>query len=140
MKDAMDKVKKFHELGSVPVSNMPSRASYVDNSKIRIKLLQEEFLEYKEAEADEDLVAIAKELADMVYVICGTALTYGIPFDEVFDEVHRSNLSKFINGVKMRADGKILKGDSYFLPELHKIFNKLYPGCLDEYYTEDFIR
>lgn len=130
MKDAMNKVRKFHELGDVPVHNKPNRASYVDNRVLRIKLLKEEFYEYKTAEADEDLVAIAKELADMIYIICGTALTYGIPLAEVFDEVHRSNLSKFDGGVEKRGDGKVLKGDSYFLPEIHKIFNKLYPGCL----------
>ncbi len=128
MKDAMNKVRKFHKLGNIPINDIPNRASYNDNKELRIKLLEEEFLEYKKAEAEEDLVAIAQELSDMIYIICGTALTYGIPLPEVFDEVHRSNLSKFENGVEKRSDGKVLKGNSYFLPEVHNIFNKVYPG------------
>lgn len=41
-----------------------------------------------------DLVGIADGLADVLYVVIGTAAAYGIDIQEVFDEVHRSNLSK----------------------------------------------
>jgi len=43
-----------------------------------------------------DLVGIADGLADVLYVVIGTAVAYGIDIQEVFDEVHRSNLSKTV--------------------------------------------
>lgn len=43
-----------------------------------------------------DLVGIADGLADVLYVVFGTAIAYGIDIQEVFDEVHRSNLSKTV--------------------------------------------
>jgi predicted HAD superfamily Cof-like phosphohydrolase len=50
-------------------------------------------------------------LADLVYVVIGTAIQYGIPFDAVFAEVHRANMSKLgPDGVPvLREDGKIIK-------------------------------
>jgi predicted HAD superfamily Cof-like phosphohydrolase len=43
-----------------------------------------------------DLVGIADGIADVLYVVIGTAVAYGIDIQEVFDEVHRSNLSKTV--------------------------------------------
>ena len=43
-----------------------------------------------------DLVGVADGLSDVLYVVIGTAVAYGIDIQEVFDEVHRSNLSKTI--------------------------------------------
>lgn len=43
-----------------------------------------------------DLVGVADGLADVLYVVIGTAVAYGIDIQEVFDEVHRSNLSKTV--------------------------------------------
>ena len=40
-------------------------------------------------------------------------------FVEAFEEVHRSNMSKFENGKPIfREDGKIIKGKNYFRPNL----------------------
>ncbi len=43
-----------------------------------------------------DLVGIADGLADVLYVVIGTAVAYGTDIQEVFNEVHRSNLSKTV--------------------------------------------
>jgi predicted HAD superfamily Cof-like phosphohydrolase len=87
--------------------------------KDRISFLQEEFDEYVEPARAGDLAAVADALADMVYVIHGTALAYGIPLDEVLAEVHRSNMSKLgLDGRPMlRADGKVVKGSTGRLAE-----------------------
>lgn len=45
---------------------------------------------------DGDLVGVADGIADVLYVVIGTAIAYGINIKEVFDEVHRSNLSKTV--------------------------------------------
>src|SRR4029453_6442141 len=54
---------------------------------------------------------IAKEVADLLYVVYGTAVSYGIDMAPVFREVHRSNMSK-VGGYK-REDGKWVKPATY---------------------------
>ena len=65
-----------------------------------------------------------KELADLQYVLSGTVVAFGLPFEEIFDRVHKSNMSKLVNGkVLKREDGKFLKGPNYkppFLDDLAK--------------------
>lgn len=92
--------------------SMRPRLPKPDIRELRIQLLREEFEEYLRAEAAHDLVDVADALADMLYVIYGTAVSYGIPMDEVFSEVHASNMSKLgPDGQPIfREDGKVLKG------------------------------
>lgn len=67
-----------------------------------------------------DREALAKELADVVYVAYGTALAYGIDLDIALREVHESNMTKLDDDGKaiVRDDGKILKGPNYRPPIL----------------------
>ena len=45
--------------------------------------------------------------------------------EEIFDEIHRSNMSKIEDGVVLRrADGKVQKGKNYFKPNIEQILNK----------------
>ncbi len=108
MKHVLEQVRLFNETGRVAMPGFDAA-----DRDLRIRLLEEEWNEYLEAEGFDDLVGIADALADMIYIIAGTALVYGIPLDRVFDEVQRSNMSKFADGVNVREDGKILKGASY---------------------------
>ncbi|MFB7760825.1 hypothetical protein [Streptomyces xiamenensis] len=64
--------------------------------------------------------AVAKELADVLYVTYGTADALGIDLPAVFAEVHRSNMSKLDaeGRVLRRPDGKVLKGPGYQPPVL----------------------
>ena len=60
-----------------------------------------------------------KELADLQYVLSGMVVALGIPMEEVFSRVHKSNLSKLVNGKPLkREDGKVLKGPNYQKPDL----------------------
>ena len=88
----------------------------------RISLLDEEYAEAVEALNWGDRRYIAKELADLVYVAVGTAVALEIPFDDVFDAVHRANMSKFQDR-EVREDGKVLKGPGYQDPaaEIEKL-------------------
>lgn len=65
--------------------------------------------------------ALAKELADILYVVYGTADLLEIPIEAVFGEVHRSNMSKVgpDGQVIRREDGKILKPDTYREADVH---------------------
>lgn len=95
-----------------------------DDSKyatdLRIKLIDEEFTELIEAIGWGDKVQIAKELADLVYVVVGTAITMGIPFNKVMGALQISNMSKFDEDGKATfiSDGKVLKGPNYVGAEL----------------------
>jgi len=91
--------------------------------ELRLRLLKEEYEEYIQGECKNDVENIAKELADIIYIVCGTAASYGIPLDKVFSEVHRSNLSKLNEdgSVSRRSDGKILKPDGWKPPDIKSI-------------------
>lgn len=90
---------------------------------LRMTLCTEEWYEFMEAHEGEDLTLLADAICDLVYVLVGTAVSYGIPFDRCFAEVHRSNMSKLDENGKpiVREDGKILKGPNFSPPDLHSI-------------------
>jgi predicted HAD superfamily Cof-like phosphohydrolase len=75
-----------------------------------------------------DLEQIADALGDKLYILCGTILAHGLQdkIAEVFNEIHRSNMSKLDDNGKpvYREDGKILKSNNYFLPAIKKILEK----------------
>ena len=96
-----------------------------EERKLRVKLLREEFLEYLDGESFNDLVEVADALADIIYIACGTAVSYGIPLDDVFAEVHRSNMAKLVDGkVIRREDGKIQKPEGWTAPDIKSVLDK----------------
>ena len=110
MDEAQKMVREFHREFDSHVAESPS----VPDPKtmvLRERLIQEEFDELKEAMKAGTLPAIAKELADLLYVVYGTAVSYGIDMAPVFREVQRSNMSK-VGGYK-RDDGKWVKPPTY---------------------------
>jgi predicted HAD superfamily Cof-like phosphohydrolase len=118
MVDPYKALWEFHtafDLTRSEAPHLPNR----DIRYLRIKLLREEWEEYLEGEANDDIVEIADALADMVYIAYGTAVAYGIPLDKVFEEVHRSNMAKLVDGkVIRREDGKVLKPDGWTPPDI----------------------
>lgn len=110
MTDEQAMVKAFHSKFEILIQEAPADLNE-ETKKLRVRLIQEEFDELKEAMASGNLAAVAKEMADLLYVTYGTAVSYGIDMEPVFQEVHRSNLSK-IGGYK-RADGKWIKPPTY---------------------------
>lgn len=103
-----------------------------DLRKLRMSLINEEQSEVRDEmygirylKSDEvDKKKLTKELADLLYVTIGTATTFGLPLEEVFWEVHKSNLSKLGDDGKpiYREDGKVLKGPNYKEPDLDQFF------------------
>lgn len=82
---------------------------------LRLALIEEEFTEFIEALNYGDDVFIAKEAADLVYVVVGTLIARGIPFNDVFAALQTSNMTKVgpDGQVTKREDGKILKGEHF---------------------------
>ena len=110
MNAAQKMVQEFHEEFDIHVASTPSLPTEATQT-LRNRLVQEEFEELQEAMQHKDLSAIAKELADLLYVVYGTAVSLGIDMEPVFKEVHRSNMSK-VGGYK-REDGKWVKPPTY---------------------------
>lgn len=77
---------------------------------LRIRLMMEELSELIIAIHENDIVKVADALADLDYVVTGTAISFGIPHTQVFREVHRSNMTKpklngFDKGGKVEKEG-----------------------------------
>src|SRR5262245_40499235 len=126
MADEQAMVETFHRTFDIVVNPVPTVADRPTRG-LRVALIQEEFEELKEALAAEDLSSIAKEMADLLYVVYGTAVSYGIDMDPVFREVHRSNMSK-IGGYK-REDGKWVKPPTYSPAAIEPILMKQQDLC-----------
>jgi len=54
----------------------------------------EELAELALAMADRDEIAMADAMGDLQYLLLGDCVTFDIPMGEVFDEIHRSNMTK----------------------------------------------
>jgi predicted HAD superfamily Cof-like phosphohydrolase len=143
-----NKVKEFMQKAGQHTPDcltIPSK----ENRELRVKLLLEEVLELAKASGVDirqftdngnviheplsmdnciveatsdivDVVEVADAIADINYVSYGCAVTYGIDMEPVEKEVHRSNMSKFIDGYR-RDDGKWIKGPSYSPANLKNI-------------------
>jgi predicted HAD superfamily Cof-like phosphohydrolase len=96
--------------------------------QLRYNLIKEENEEYLDACKAGDIVEIADALGDQLYILFGTILKHGLQhkIEEVYDEIHRSNMSKLDdNGEPIfREDGKIMKSGKYFKPDIKSILNK----------------
>ena len=117
-----NKVKLFMESFGQEVKSKPEFPSD-DILKLRTDLIDEEVKELWDACDARDLVEIADALTDILYVTYGMAHALGIPIDECFAEVQASNMSKFGEDGKpiYREDGKVMKGPSYFKPDLKNV-------------------
>ncbi|MGH7167283.1 MAG: MazG nucleotide pyrophosphohydrolase domain-containing protein [Nitrospiraceae bacterium] len=103
-------VSEFHRAFDILIGATPTAPDEATRL-LRVRLIQEEFDELKAELGQQDLAAVAKELADLLYVVYGTAVSCGIDLDPVFREGHRSNMTK-VGGHK-RADGKWVKPPGY---------------------------
>ena len=91
--------------------------------RLRLDLIEEELDELHYAIANKDMVEIADALGDLLYVVYGAGHAFGIDLDECFKEIHASNMSKLGPDGKpiKREDGKVLKPDTFFPPDLKSI-------------------
>lgn len=120
-------VAEFHEVFKIGNANEIKLIDEKDYM-LRYNLLKEENEEYLEACQRGDIVEIADALGDQLYILFGTILKHGLQhkIEEVYDEIHRSNMSKLDeNGMPIfREDGKIMKSNLYFKPDIKRILEK----------------
>lgn len=106
MSNVQDMVRAFHEKYQLPLGRTD-----LQTNATRARMLVEEAGEARDEllAAAVDRVALAKELADTVYVAYGAAVEHDIPLDAIVQLVHRSNMTK--NGGVL--NGKLTKGPGY---------------------------
>jgi predicted HAD superfamily Cof-like phosphohydrolase len=121
-------VEKFHDSFGIGNNYEPTTELSNDEILLRYKLMREENEEYLEAAQEGDLVEVADALGDQLYILCGTILRHGLQHKiaEVFEEIQRSNMSKLDKDGKpiYREDGKVMKSDLYFKPDIKTILNQ----------------
>ncbi|WP_449435616.1 pyrophosphohydrolase domain-containing protein [Pedobacter steynii] len=93
--NSLNQVAEFHRTFKHPIENSPIIPSK-QRSDLRVSLLVEEVKELQQAIEDNNLVEVADALCDIQYVLAGAILEFGLAdkFKDLFDEVHRSNMSK----------------------------------------------
>jgi predicted HAD superfamily Cof-like phosphohydrolase len=127
LSETIDMVKEFHEAFKIGNEEKPIAEIGEKDYMLRYKLMREENEEYLEAAQNGDLIEIADACGDMLYILCGTLLKHGLQhkIEEVFKEIQSSNMSKLdVNGEPIyREDGKVLKSDQYFKPNIKTILN-----------------
>ena len=116
-----EKVGLFMTTFGQEVKKKPSLSTDKINN-LRIKLIEEELNELKEAISKKDLKEAADALTDILYVAYGAGHAFGINLDACFEEVQKSNMSKLGNDGKpiYNENGKVMKGPNYFKPDLNK--------------------
>jgi len=129
MNDYESKVRDFHVAFDAAV-DVPFSEELLN---LRRTLIAEEvkelFAEFDKAIAElraggtvskKTCAEMMKEMADVQYVLSGSAVTFGLPIDKVYARVHDSNMSKLGDDGKplRREDGKVLKGPNYHPPVL----------------------
>ena len=93
--NSLNQVAEFHTTFKHPIQPAPVIPSK-ERCQLRIALLAEELKELQEAVDNNDIVEVADALCDLQYVLAGAVLEFGLAekFKDLFDEVHRSNMSK----------------------------------------------
>jgi predicted HAD superfamily Cof-like phosphohydrolase len=117
MNKQLKQVIEFHEKYNVHLKDNPTLIDAEESLK-RYKFMREEVEEYLEGTENKDLPNIAKELCDVLYVTYGTIVAHGLQdiIGEIFDEVHRSNMTKEYHPYKIK------KGDGYREADIDRFF------------------
>jgi predicted HAD superfamily Cof-like phosphohydrolase len=124
----MKRVREFHEKMELAI-DQPYSKELMD---FRLRLLFEEIQELASAALDIEtnldveerhvmMQDLLKEMCDVVYVIKGMAVSFGMDFDKAFELVHKSNMSKL--PLIKDANGKVQKGLNYEPPILEGLIN-----------------
>lgn len=114
----------------------------------RLEFLSEELVEFAEAcgfnpqtgqlEGKQDIAEQADALVDLVYVAMGTAVMMGLPWQQLWDDVQRANMSK-VRGVGKRGhEVDCVKPEGWVGPKTLEILTKYGLDPNDNQRHDDF--
>lgn len=113
-------VLEFHKKMGLYTKDRPTLCDDDKIIRLRLDLIQEELNELEDAIRDNDMVEIADALGDLLYVVYGAGCSYGIDLNPIFQEIHRSNMTKEPGYINPET-GKQMKGPNYEPPKLGDI-------------------
>jgi predicted HAD superfamily Cof-like phosphohydrolase len=119
MSPQQEMVKAFHKAFGILIHDKPTIPD-IGTRILRYKLIKEELDELDEALYNNDIVKTADAIADLLYVVYGTAVSCGIDIEPIFNEVHRSNMTKG----KLQENGKPEKLANYSPANLKPILDE----------------
>jgi predicted HAD superfamily Cof-like phosphohydrolase len=132
----VEAVEQFHEAFDSPKDvrlESTGRSKYAAINQMRFNLMFEELgeltdamHEYMNAEGDgqeKAALEVIDAITDLLYVVIGFAVTFGIDIETAFERVHSSNMSKLGRDGKplFREDGKVMKGPDFMPPVLEDL-------------------
>lgn len=120
MHEVQRDVAKFHRT-VVGIEDPSSPA--IRRPALRAELIREEARETVEAIEAGDLIGAIDGMCDLLCVVYGTALEFGIDLAPFWNEVHRTNMAKA--GGPVRADGKRLKPPGWTPPDIAGVLRGL---------------
>jgi predicted HAD superfamily Cof-like phosphohydrolase len=109
-----DDVRLFHEKFGLDYDGGP-RFLPPDLAEFRMKFMQEELDEYKQAGEQNDLEGQFDALIDLAYVLFGTSYLHGFPFAKGWRRVQMANMTKV--RVERPEDSKRGSGFDVIKPE-----------------------
>lgn len=116
--DWVENVLEFHKKFRPAMIGATPAAPAVDVGHLRMRFVREEFGELEDAFAEHDIPEMADAIADLIYVLIGQAITYGIDIRPVWDAVHAANMAKTAG---TRADDKVQKPPGWVAPDVAAI-------------------
>jgi predicted HAD superfamily Cof-like phosphohydrolase len=127
MFQAFKDVIQFELACGHPLSDGPPAIPDPETVYLRNDLHTEEFDELCNAIAVGDMPEIADGIADLIWVLTGTAVRLGIDLPAVWEEVKLANMAKFGPGSRRRDDGKLLKPPGWTPPAVDLVLENQEP-------------
>jgi predicted HAD superfamily Cof-like phosphohydrolase len=126
VKDWAALVTEFHDAQGQRPAPLPDARLPSEVLLVRLRLMHEELYEYILAMQEyASAEIVADSICDLLYVVVGTAVAHGMGpvLDELFREVHRSNMTKDFKPIGNGEKGGF-KGDKFTPPLLGAILRK----------------
>jgi len=126
MKDWATLVREFHNAQGQYTPKEPEAYLPEKVALLRLRLMHEELYEYILAlQERKPIEEVADSLCDLLYVVVGTAIAHGMGpiLDEMFREVHRSNMTKDFRPIGNGEKGGF-KGDKFTPPTFGPILRR----------------
>lgn len=118
-----EKVGNFRRRFGLDTEKLP-QVPDTEQFLFRYGHIMEEMTELLQAYRAKRIADMADALADILYVVYGTAHECGIPIDAVFDEVHRANMEKVRatdESGKRGSKFDVVKPEGWQPPDLHRV-------------------
>lgn len=127
MSNNYDDICRFHEKFGLMNDGKPK---ILDEhaTQFRTKFMYEELEEFIESYNKQDLAGMADALIDLTYVAMGTAYMMGLPWQDLWNEVQRANMSKVratnASQSKRGSSLDVVKPEGWTAPDIEGVLNK----------------